>query len=81
MPGLIRYLPEECKLVDWRARPALDRLAQFYIVEFETPWFGCPEWFLQIRFPDQPVTAGYYAETLEEAARLIIRSLVESRAA
>ena len=81
MSGLVPYDSTQRGQINLKARTILDQLAQSYFVEIEAPGFAAPDWFVQVRVPGEPVLAGYYAETLQEAAMLVADSLSHSAAA
>lgn len=60
MSGLVQYKTMDRKQWNRETRDILDRLAQTYIVEIETPCDSITDWYVQIRLSDAPVLAGYY---------------------
>lgn len=82
MSGLLRYDSTVRQLVAPAAHAVLDQLSRTYVVEVEAPSATVDDWYVQVRRPEAPpVLAGYYAETLQQAAFLVAASLGQSIAA
>ena len=83
MDGLLRYEAGCVNQVPANARHVFDILALLYFVEFESPDDSQlhPEWFVQVRFLDGPVIAGFYGESASAAAERVLASLPSRTAA
>ena len=81
MSGLVPYESIAAEAVNQETRAILDRLAQTYIVEIEAPYDAIADWYVQIRLTKKPELAGYYGESLQEAATLVAESMKQSAAA
>lgn len=81
MSGLVQYNSIYREQVNSETRGIFDRLARTYKVEIEAPRRTTTDWFAQIRLPGAAVVAGYYGESLKDAAMLVATSISQSAAA